>query len=385
MIEQEIVIHNGQDPFDTKTIKVKIPKKTKILSTEPYALELLSLYGIESLVEDNSKLCETNQEYITKGEIISITKDSEGNKINALIDIDSKYTASCSLLKETDEIISQLEEGMYIDVKIKTTKRGLVTASISDAIDEVKFNEILNSINDKTVAFNGKIVELINGGYWVDLGGIKCFMPGSLAGLNKLYDFNSLVGKDLIVMPLSYSQEKNSIIVSHRAYLKTLVYDAIEDLSKNIKMPLTGFVTGTAKFGVFAEFNKCLTGMIPINELDKITLSKFEKNEIRPGDEIMFWTKEIIGDKKIILSQHGPVTDEWDNIEDVYTPMMITDGVVTKITTYGAFVELQKGISGLIHKTRYKDINTLNKGDVVKVKIHSISTDDKKIVMSIAD
>lgn len=385
MIEQEILIQNGNDPFDTKKIKVKLPNGSRVLSTEPYTLELLSLYGIESVIEDNSKLCETKQEYTTKGEIISIIRDKNGNKINALIDVGSKYTASCSLLKETSEIIEQLEEGMNIDVKIKTTQRGIVTASISDAIDEVKFNEILNSINDKTVAFNGKITELINGGYWVDLGGIKCFMPGSLAGLNKLHDFNSLVGKQLIVMPLSYSQEKNSIIVSHRAYLNTLVYSAIEDLGKNIKLPQTGFVTGTARFGVFAEFNACLTGMIPINELDEVTLRKLEKNEIKPGDEISFWTKEIIGDKKIILSQQGPVTDAWDNIENTYTPMMVTSGTVTKITTYGAFVELKKGISGLIHKTRFKDINTLSKGDVVTVKIHSISTDDKKIVMSIVD
>lgn len=385
MIEQEILIQNGKDPFDTTKIKVKVPNGFKILSTEPYTLELLSLYGIESIEVGNSKMCETKQDYITKGKIISIARDGEGNKINALIDIGSKYTASCSLLKETDEIIDQLEEGVNVDVKIKTTSRGLVTASISDAIDEVKFTEILNSISDKTVAFNGKVVELINGGYWVDLDGIKCFMPGSLAGLNKLYDFNSIIGKNLIVMPLSYSKEKDSIIVSHRAYLSTLVYDAIEDLGKNIKLQQTGFVTGTARFGIFAEFNQCLTGMIPINELDEITLRKFEKNEIKPGDNISFWTKEIIGDKKIILSQQGPVTDAWDGITDTYAPMMITKGTVTKITTYGAFVELKKGVSGLIHKTRFKDISTLNKGDVVTIKIHSISIDDKKIVMSIVD
>ena len=64
--------------------------------------------------------------------------------------------------------------------------------------------------------------------------------------------------------------------------------------------------------------------------------------------------------------------------------MMTVKGTVTKITKYGAFVELEKGVSGLIHKTRFTDIN-LNKGDVINVKIQSINSDDKKIVMTLAD
>lgn len=384
MIEQEITIQIGENPFDIKKVKVQVPANTKILCTEPHVLESLAFYNLLSDVNDNLIKCENRERYITKGEIVLISKDNKNNKISALIDIDSKYTAFCLLQKEPQEIIDQLEVGMTVDVKIKTLQNGTVMASISDAIDEVKFNEILKSIGDKSIGFNGKILELINGGYWVEVGGIKCFMPGSLAGLNKLWNFESLIGKTLIIMPISYSNEKNTIIVSHREYLNTLIPNTINDLQENIKTEVTGFVTGATKFGIFAEFNQCLTGLIPNSEFDEITLDKFNRNEIKPGDAISFWAKEIITDKKIILTQKGPRENVWDNVNERYKPMMIAMGTVTKVTKYGAFIELEKGVSGLIHKTKLKD-TVLDRGDKINIKILSINSTDRKITMSVLD
>lgn len=384
MIEQEITIQIGENPFDTKQVKIQVPTNTKILCTDHYVLDALDLYGLSSEVDSNLIKCENRESYITKGEIILISKDNNNNKVSALIDIASKYTAFCSLQKEQKEIVDQLQTGMIIDVKIKTLQNGTVMASISDAISEVKFNEILKAIGDKSVGFSGKIIELINGGYWVEVGGIKCFMPGSLAGLNKLWNFESLIGQTLIIMPISYSNEKETIIVSHREYLNTLIPNTIDDLHEDIKTEITGFVTGTTKFGIFAEFNQCLTGLIPNTELDEITLTKFNKNEIKPGDAITFWTKEIITEKKIILTQKGPREEIWDKVDERYKPMMITTGTVTKMTKYGAFVELEKGISGLIHKTKLKDA-LLDRGDKVNIKILSVNSTDRKISMSILD
>lgn len=379
MIEQEIEIQVGDDPFDTKKIKVQVPPGTKILSTEGNVFESLSLYGlIDKADEINIKKCESKKSYVTQGKIISISRENE----SALIDIGSKYTAFCALNKEPNEIVDQLHVNMIVDVKVKTLIDGTVSASISDAINEVKFNEILESIGNKSIGFNGKILELINGGYWVELGGIKCFMPGSLAGLNKLWDFDSLIGKEIIVMPVSYSKEKKTIIVSHREYLYTLIPNEIERLNENIKEKMEGIVTGTTKFGVFAEFNTCLTGLIPSDEFDKGTLAQFNKNEIKPGDHISFWVKDIINDKKIILSQKGPREDLWDLIESKYKPMMVVPGTVTKVAKYGAFVELEKGISGLIHKTKLKGVE-LTKGDKVNIKIQSINISERKISMAL--
>jgi small subunit ribosomal protein S1 len=383
MNEQEIEIQIGDNPFDTKKIKVQVPSGTKILCTEPYLLDSLSLYGMDYEADQNIKLCENKQTYITQGNVVMISKEGD-KKISALIDIGTKFTAYCSLLKEYSEIVNQLEVGMIVDVKVKTLYDGTVTASISDAIEEVQFNEILKAIGNKSVGFNGKVTELINGGYWVEIGGINCFMPGSLAGLNKLWDFESIVGKQLLVMPISFSNEKNTIIVSHREYLETLIPNAIDELGESNKELINGIVTGTTKFGVFAEFNECLTGLIPDSELDESTLNMFSKKQISPGDSISFWLKDIISNKKIILTQKGPKESLWDTVDGEFKPMMTVPGKITKVTNYGAFIELKKGISGLIHKSRLKDIS-LNVGDTINVRIQGINISERKITLVLAD
>jgi|TARA_R110000744_G_scaffold1560_16_gene5496 ribosomal protein S1 len=380
MTEQEITIQLSDDPFDTKKVKVQVPEGTKLMCNEAYAADALSLYGITDSQAAKTQLIEDNIGYITRGYISFISKDGE----RALVDIESKYTAYCSLTKEPDYIVEQLEVGMEIDVKIKTNKKtGDVIASISDAIREVKLKEIKEAIGNSSVGFTARVKELIHGGYWVDVAGIKCFMPGSLAGLNKLHNFEAIVGKDIVVMPITFSREKDTIVVSHREYLRTMIPITIDKLNETIKEPRIGFVTGTTKFGVFAEFDECLTGLIPRAELSEDFQKKLDDRDIKPGDEIEFWAKEVISDRKIILSQLGPKIDLWDGVDEKYKPMMITEGKVTKITSYGAFVELEKGISGLIHKSKLKGAD-LTKGDTINIKIGSVNVSDRKITMNIA-
>jgi small subunit ribosomal protein S1 len=161
-----------------------------------------------------------------------------------------------------------------------------------------------------------------------------------------------------------------------------MIPTTIDNLHETIKEQRTGFVTGATKFGVFAEFDECLTGLIPRAELSDEFKLALDNRSIKPGDELQFWAKEIISDKKIILSQLGPKIDLWDGIDEKYKPMMVTEGTVTKITSYGAFVELEKGISGLIHKSKLKAAN-LTRGDVINVRIGSVNTSDRKITMNI--
>tara|TARA_R110001606_G_scaffold10677_1_gene46109 strand:- start:27067 stop:28209 length:1143 start_codon:yes stop_codon:yes gene_type:complete len=380
MTEQEITVQLSDDPFDTKTIKVQVPEGTRLMCNEIYAADALSLYGLTDSTLQKTQLIEDNVSYTTRGIVSFISED----KSKALIDIESKFTAYCTLTKEPDYIVNQLEVDMEIDVKIKTNpKTGDVIASISDAIKEVKLKEIKEAIGNKAVGFTAKVKELIHGGYWVDVAGIKCFMPGSLGGLNKLHDFSLLVGKEIVVMPITFSKEKDTLVVSHREYLRTMIPTTIENLNETIKESRIGFVTGTTKFGVFAEFDECLTGLIPKAELTEEFQKSLDDRSIKPGDKIEFWVKEIISDRKIILSQLGPKIDLWDGVDEKYKPMMIAEGKVTKITSYGAFVELEKGISGLIHKSKLKGAD-LSKGDTINVKIGSVNVSDRKITMNIA-
>jgi len=381
MIEQEVLIQLSEDPFDTERIKILVPKGTKLMTNKAYTKELLKTY-LSHEIDKPFNVIDAKQ---TEGTVHATVENiifKNDIATEALVNIDSKFTATCSLSKEPKSIATELMAGMSIDIKVKMNKKGEVIASIGDAINEVKIREILESVGDKTVAFKCIVEELIHGGYWVNISGIRCFMPGSLAGLNKLYDFDKIVKTEIIVMPITYSEEKESIVVSHREYLSTLVADTIDDLRENIKEPKIGFVTGTTSFGIFVEFDKCLTGLIPLDEIDVETAELFKNRAIKPGDELKFWPKDIISNKKIILSQKGPVVDFWDNVSEMYKPMMNVKCTVKKLTKYGAFVELDKGIIGLLHKSNLGD-TVVNRGDILDVRIKYVNVKDRKISLTL--
>lgn len=378
MREQFLTIRtNSDDPFETKTVKVKVGRREKIMCHEPYALEDLDLYN-KYLGATNYN--EARSEQNTKGQIVSIRMNN-GVKVSALIDLSGKYSAECNLLKEPDYIVDQLEVGMEVDVKARTVNHNLIV-SIGEAVQDAVRDDIFNNIGKKESAYKGKILRRLNGGYWVSINGVTCFMPGSLVALNKINDFDKFVGKEMEFMPVSYSKEKQTIVVSHREYLHTLIPSAIKDLRKNIKTQITGFVTGTTKFGVFCEFNECLTGLIAKDDLDPETLDKFNRNEINPDDTISFWVKEIVSDKKILLSQKGPMKDEWEEAVEEFKEKDGGVGTITKITDFGISVELKKGVYGFVNKYRVKGKN-LQKGDSVFYKITNISMKEKKISLDL--
>jgi small subunit ribosomal protein S1 len=378
MIEQEItILIDKQDPFATRKVKVMVPRGTRIMSKEPYTLEMLELYGVMTEEITQTKEQEKTGTSMGKGRIVSIHDDV------ALIDTGGKYTSYCQLKSEKREIRDQLAEGMEVDVKYKKQGEGQIIASVSDAIDEMKEQEIIDAIGDSSIAFKGVVKELIHGGYWVDLSGITCFMPGSLAGMNKLWDFESVVGKELIFMPINYAYDKQTVIVSHREYLKTLLPGKVLERRANLKQQITGHVTGTTKFGIFAEFDQCLTGMIPKEDLVE-SANAYANREIKPGDQISFWVKDIINDNKITLTQTGAVHNPWEGAEERYRPMSAHTGKVTKMTKYGAFVELEEGIVGLIHISGLKG-QDLDMGESINVRVRSVSPLEQRVSLALTN
>jgi ribosomal protein S1 len=194
-----------------------------------------------------------------------------------------------------------------------------VVGSINGGIKHKVFMDLREAVEVGGTAWVGKVTHMIeNGGYMVNVQGIECFMPGSLAGINKLHDFSSIIGTEMYVVPVSFSPERGTLVVSHRKYLQALIPNEIESLKANQGAEITGNVTGTAKYGIFVEFNGCLTGMIHNNDLDEETLIKFKARQIQPGDEITFIVKDIISDTKITLTQKAnAIVNPWSDILDI--------------------------------------------------------------------
>jgi ribosomal protein S1 len=356
---------DDQDPFSTVTVEVDLPRGTKILSQDSNVLELLRFYeGLE--------IKEPPQENeIRTLEVISMRPD------HVILSLDGKQDAYMNMRKERG--LEDLRVGDHIPVKLKFGHNGNYEASFTDAINKRKMQEIVDSIGQK-VGYRAKVTELIHGGYFVEIDVIKCFMPGSLAGMNKLVDFASLLGKEIIVVPVNYSKERDIPVVSHRDYLKTMIPSKIEKVTETIDSWRTGFVTGTSGAGIFVEFEDCLTGLIPVVEIEK-SEEDFKAGLIKPGRSVEFRIKQIISDSKILLTEKEKEVSPWDDIQNRFSPEQLVIGQVVKITNYGVFVEIEKGISGLMHSSQLPKDSDFKEGEDVEVIISKIEQASRKIVL----
>jgi small subunit ribosomal protein S1 len=200
-------------------------------------------------------------------------------------------------------------------------------------------------------------------------------MPNTLAGINKLFDPNSIVGENFEVMIESYSEYEGTYIVSRRKYLQSLIPEAMKQLDQ--QTVYSGHVTGTAPFGVFVEFNECLTGMIHKANVHPEWQEKL--SEIKPGFEIEFYVKEIIKDK-IILTQILRET-LWDTIKNG----IIIEGTVRDTKPFGTLVNLDDETVGLIHTSELEKLNKkFTAGQDIKVKVLSVDRMSRKIFLTVA-
>ena len=367
--------HSGSKKL-TVNKSVKTNGKDKVYSFHQDAQQFYDL--LENATSSNYN--EPVKGGIYEGTVSSITEE------NALVDIGYREEVYIKLDKEKEENVSLLEKGGTISIKVINEKEdsNAIMGSMSGAVEYMKEQELKESIETQNTAYAGEVLELIeSGGYIVKVNDIKCFMPGSLAGMNKLYDFKSILGKVLYVVPINYSKEKGTIVVSHRKYLQTLIPSRIEEVRDEISEMYTGFVTGTTKFGVFCEFSECLTGMIHASDLNAEFKGLHSENSIRPGDEVEFYIKEIVSEKKIILTQN-PSSDPWRNIDKKYKVPSVVQGRINAVKDYGAFIELEKGIVGLLHCSEYKDKNIVE-GETTDIKINKIDKSTKKIFLALAD
>ncbi len=276
------------------------------------------------------------------------------------------------------------EKGDMIDVLIADInhKDFYIRGSIS-ALYESMAHRNLKSLEEGE-AVKAHIKSMNPAGYDVEIlhGGVvlPAFMPNTLAGINKLYNPESIVGQTFEVTIETYAEQEGTYIVNRRKYLQSLIPDAVKELKYD--QPYTGNVTGTTPFGVFVEFNECLTGMIHKANINSEWQDRI--SDIKPGMQIEFYIKEIIKDRgnhKIILTQILRET-LWDTIN----AGQLIDGEVKAVKQFGTLVSLDEETVGLIHTSEMDKIRRkFEPGDSVKVKVLAVDRNSRKIFLTTAN
>jgi ribosomal protein S1 len=279
---------------------------------------------------------------------------------------ENKYLKNTQIGDKVDVLVLDVNEDEYF-----------IFGSIS-MIYESRAHENLKSLDPDLVVMC-QIRGINPAGYDVDVFHVGVtlpgFMPNTLAGINKLHDPNSIVGQTLEMMIESYSEQEGTYIVSRRKYLRTLIPQAMEELMVNTIYD--GHVTGTTPFGVFVEFNQCLTGMIHKANIKEDWQDRI--SDIKPGMEINFYVKEIVKDK-IILTQ---ILREslWDSIKIG----QVIDGKVKDSKAFGTLISLDEETMGLIHSSEMEKIGRkFQPGQDLKVKVLATDRTNRKIFLTVA-
>jgi small subunit ribosomal protein S1 len=312
---------------------------------------------------------------------VSEIKDREiiiniGNKDNVIVD-----------RRGTEEkICKQLKIGQELDVLLTKVNQDpfLIKGSIADLV-RMRVDNKMKDYYENKVAIEAFVKETIPAGYLLNIDiddiVIDAFMPNTLADVNKLHDVDVLLGEKIFVMLETLQQDKGIYVVSRKKFLKTLIPEKIKELKKYERDHVfTGHVTGTRSFGIFIQFEGCLTGMIHKANIRKDYQDIIET--IQPGTSIDFYIKDVIkGGQQIILTQ---ILQEslWDTVRvgDVLK------GKVFSIKPFGALVELDYETNGLIQTTYLNKVDKkIKEGDVLDVVVISIIRDERKIYLTFAD
>jgi ribosomal protein S1 len=281
-----------------------------------------------------------------------------------------KYLKNCQVGEQVDVLIVDINhDDFYIKGSISSLYESMARQNLKTLEEGESVTATIKSLNPA-----GYDIEISHGG--VTLPG---FMPNTLAGINKLYDPTSIVGQTFEVMIESYAESEGTYIVSRRKYLQTLIPETVKQLEYNVAYD--GHVTGTTPFGVFVEFNECLTGMIHKANINPDWANRI--NEIKPGFEITFYIKEIIREKflpKLILTQILRET-LWDTIKNG----QIIEGTVKDVKQFGTLVNLDEETVGLIHTSEMEKLKKrFQSGESIKVKVLSVDRTSRKIFLTVA-
>ncbi|MFZ4524436.1 MAG: 30S ribosomal protein S1 [Chlorobium sp.] len=291
----------------------------------------------------SSTLNEITEDEIIKGRIVSIS-----NK-DVTIDVGFKSEGIVSLLEFRAEDEVQVGDDVEVYLENIEDKMGQLILSKKKADVLRIWDRIYDSIENDTI-INGKIINRVKGGMTVSLSGVEAFLPGSQIDVKPVRDFDALVGQTMDFRVVKINPVTQNIVVSHKVILEEAYAARREEMLANIKvgMVLEGTVKNITDFGIFVDLGG-LDGLVHITD---ITWGRINHpSEVVDLDQPI--KVVVVGfdenTKRVSLGMKQLEAHPWENIEVKYPVTSKAQGRVVSITDYGAFVEIEKGIEGLVH------------------------------------
>lgn len=293
-------------------------------------------------------------------------------------------------LSEEGEL--EVEVGDTVDVVVEAVDNGMGQTLLSrEKAKRVETWNFLEKISDNDEIVKGIISSKVKGGFTVDIGSVRAFLPGSLVDVRPIRDTTHLEGKELEFKVIKLDQKRNNVVVSRRAVMEAENSAEREELLNKLEegIEIEGIVKNLTDYGAFVDLGG-IDGLLHITDMAWRRI-KHPSEVVEVGQDLKVKVLKFDRERNRVslgLKQLG--TDPWDNVGGTYPVGSVVKARVTNLTDYGCFAEISEGIEGLVHVSEMDHTNknihpskVVQVGDEVEVMILDIDEERRSISLGI--
>ena len=356
-------------------LKPRVPRQRK--------KDLANMENFAQLLEEYSAVQEMNQGEVITAEVVAITDKhvivNAGLKSESLIDINEFKNLQGEV---------EVKVGDFVTVTIESVENGFGETKLSRekakrAADWIALEEAMENGDILSGLINGKV----KGGLTVMINSIRAFLPGSLLDVRPIKDTSHFEGKEIEFKVIKLDKKRNNVVVSRRAVLEATLGEERKALLENLQegTVVKGIVKNITDYGAFVDLGG-IDGLLHITDLAWRRV-KHPSEVLEVGQEVEAKVLKFDQDKQRVslgIKQLGE--DPWSGLARRYPQGTRLFGKVSNLTDYGAFVEIEQGIEGLVHVSEMDWTNknvhpskVVQLGDEVEVMILEIDEDRRRI------
>lgn len=331
--------------------------------------------------EDNSQLMKPGS--ILKGKIVEISKDF------VVVDVGLKSEGLVPMEEFSDPSQILLDNEIEVFLDEAEDASGQIILSREKAEKLRKWEYILEHCEEGSIV-KGKVIRKVKGGLMVDIG-MEAFLPGSQLDNKRIKNLDEYIGQTYEFKILKINIERKNVVVSRRELLEA------ERISKKAELLATinegdireGVVKNITDFGVFLDLDG-IDGLLHITDMTWKRI-RHPSEMVKIGDKLEVMILSVDREKgRVALGLKQKESNPWDEIEQRYPPGTRVKGKIVNLLSYGAFIEIEDGIEGLIHVSEMSWVKNVtdpsevvNKGEEVEAIVLSVQKDEGKISLGI--
>jgi small subunit ribosomal protein S1 len=341
------------------------------------------------LVPDyESTFPEINEGQVVHGTVVRVDKDE------VLVDIGYKSEGVIPVselsIRRSVNPADEVNLGDEIDALVLTKEdaEGRLILSKKRARFELAWKNIEGAA-ESGEPVNGRVIEVVKGGLILDLG-VRGFLPASLVDIRRVQDLDEFLGQELRCKVIELNRSRNNVVLSRRAVLEEERKEQRQQILDRLQPGdvVEGQISNIVDFGAFVDLDG-MDGLIHISELSWSHVNH-PSEVLEIGQTVRVKVLDIDRDRqRISLGLKQTQSDPWQQVIDSYQEGDVVEGRVTKVVTFGAFVEILPGVEGLVHISELAQHHVENpreivtQGQPVNVKIIEVDADRRRLSLSL--